>query len=251
MHATTRSSWILVAIAIAVVTAPLLLGSGGAEMSDVDGDGIADLSIYRTNGQWEVRESTGFYASKLTKTLGGAGYTAQSGDMDGDGLRDFVVYRESTGDWRALLSSTGYATSFSIVWGGPARPVVGDTTATARLTSVDGRRALNIPPGSWAYPDVQFGLRVGDGAELGGAGDIPAGQDFDGDGTADVAVFNDRTGLWRISNRAAGSSTSWTSTGQSAHARAEIMTATARPIRRSRAPPALAHRQSSAAMAPQ
>jgi hypothetical protein len=169
---------------------------------DVDGDGIADMSTYRTNGQWEVRESTGSYNTLFTKTLGGAGYTGQTGDVDGDGRRDFVVYRESTGDWQALLSSSGYTTLVSYTWGGPhQRPVLGDYDGDGKadIAVYAETGAVGVTPGTWCILTSSSGYTSSVTRTWGAGDDVPVpGQDFDGDGIVDFTVFNPRTYAWHI-----------------------------------------------------
>ena len=46
--------------------------------------------------------------------------------IDGDGQADPAVYRETTGQWRVLLSASGYGMATTILGGDGWSPVVAD-----------------------------------------------------------------------------------------------------------------------------
>jgi hypothetical protein len=74
--------------------------------ADYDGDGTADLSIYRpSTGQWFVLNS-GSSTVNITK-FGLDGDVPVDGDFDGDSRSDIGVYRPSSGTWFRLNSSDG------------------------------------------------------------------------------------------------------------------------------------------------
>ncbi len=89
---------------------------------DFDGDGRADVSVYR-DGNWLIKHSSdgGFTATPW----GGLGDTPVPADYDGDGLTDIAVYRSSDGGWYILRSSDGLGTITG--WGG----LVGDIPVPA------------------------------------------------------------------------------------------------------------------------
>ncbi|MFN8391078.1 MAG: FG-GAP-like repeat-containing protein [Bdellovibrionota bacterium] len=77
---------------------------------DYDGDGKADLVVFRPSTQtWFVCSSTtGFDCSQGTGTqFGLPGDLPIKGDFDGDGTLDFAVYRPSNGNWYVRRSSDG------------------------------------------------------------------------------------------------------------------------------------------------
>lgn len=98
-------------------------------------------------------------------------------DFNGNGSTDIGVWRPSSGQW---FVNDQFVRSWG--WTGDI-PVAGTTTATAPPTSpCGGPRAAS---GSYAgQPAASWGL----------TGDIPVPADYDGNGTADRAVF--RGGAW-------------------------------------------------------
>ena len=133
-----------------------------ARPSDYDGDGKADVAVYR-DGYWYILRSSDGGVTAI-----GWGGMAQDipvpRDYDGDGKADIAVYRG--GYWYILRSSDGGVTSTG--WGGMAQdiPVAGDYDG-------DGKADVAVyRDGGW------YILRSSDAGmtfvELGGAaGDIP------------------------------------------------------------------------------
>src|SRR5262249_5705950 len=104
------------------VTSPFGLPPG-----DFDADVKADMTLYKSNGDWAILKSSSSYTAATIVNAGGAGYVAVPGDYDGDGRQDPAVYNTTTGQWVALKSSTNYTTSFIQSWGGTGYlPVPGD-----------------------------------------------------------------------------------------------------------------------------
>ena len=89
--------------------------------ADYDGDGKADVAVYRDGTWFIIRSSDG---AQVSVGWGGAAQDIPvPGDYDGDGKADLAVYRD--GVWFILRSSDGVQTA--VGWGLPQdKPMPGD-----------------------------------------------------------------------------------------------------------------------------
>jgi hypothetical protein len=161
-----------------------------AKRADFDGDGVADLSVYR-NGVWNVNRSTG---GPITVPFGLTTDVLVPGDYDGDAKTDYAVYRN--GAWYMQRSTAGFQ---GLNWGTAGDvPVPGDFDGDQK-TDVAVFRPSN---GGW------YVLRSSDGgitAQLWGVnGDRAIQGDFDADGKADLAVYRPSTFVWYVLQSTAG-----------------------------------------------
>jgi hypothetical protein len=125
------------------------------KLADMDGDGLADLVIWRGSlGTWYwLTSSSGYsYAAAGSKQWGtpALGDIPMIGDIDGDRKADIIVWRASTGTWFWLTSSTGfeYANAGIRQWGSQA---LGDRPTMADFDG-DGKADLGIwraSTGTW------------------------------------------------------------------------------------------------------
>ncbi|MCX6993135.1 MAG: serine hydrolase [Kiritimatiellaeota bacterium] len=162
--------------------------------NDYDGDGKADVAIYRSSdGQWLVALSGYDYQEGLVVETGLAGWTPASGDYDGDGITDRALYERSSGRWLAKFTSSGLVGECWL--GGPE--------FTAAQCDFDGDAKTD--PGVYREADGYWQVLASSRqyapcpTSLRETGYQSVVADYDGDGLADPAVYNRTTGLWVIS----------------------------------------------------
>jgi hypothetical protein len=161
---------------------------------DFDGDGKADMTFYKTTGDWGILRSSATFAASTTVNVGGAGNVSVPGDYDGDGRTDPAVYNSTTGQWQILTSSSNYTTTLTVNWGGTGYlPEPGDYDGDGKTDP-----ALYVPAtGQWLILKSSSNYTTTLVGNLGGAGYTAiAGADFDGDHKADLVVYRASTGVW-------------------------------------------------------
>ncbi|MCA1639582.1 MAG: FG-GAP-like repeat-containing protein, partial [Acidobacteria bacterium] len=153
---------------------------------DFDGDGKADISVFRPeNGVWNLRNSqSGFSAI----TFGISTDKIVPADYDGDGKTDLAIFRN--GVWVLQRTTLGF---FAIAFGGAS-----DIPMPADFTG-DGRAEIAIfRPGDGAWYIFNLLNNQTSSLAFGQTGDIPVASDYDGDGRADVAVYRPSDGIWYL-----------------------------------------------------
>ncbi len=170
---------------------------------DWDGDGRADLAVYRDGSlagglsSFYYRPSSQPGVNFRTIQWGAGGDKPLVGDFDGDGRLDAAVFRPSTATWYILRSSnnTVIQTTFGL------------STDIPTPADYDGDGLANIAvfrpsTGTWftsTNPQNNYGA-----IQFGANGDNPVPADYDGDGRADVAVFRPSTGAWYLNRSTSG-----------------------------------------------
>ena len=213
-----------------------------ASAFDFDGDGRADVSVFRpsTNRWYEFRSSD---SQVEETTFGVAGDVPVPADFDGDGKTDEAIFRPSTGTWwyQGSITGTHNATQFGragdvprpsdfdgdgkadfIVYR-PSNSVWYRAGTTGELSIIqfgiaedkpiigdfdgDGKSDLAVyrpSTGTWWYA-VSGSPGQFHAVQFGISTDIPAAADYDGDGRTDLAVYRPSEGLWYILNSSNGS----------------------------------------------
>lgn len=157
-------------------------------VSDFDGDGRTDLSVFRpSSGDWEMETSSN---GAFVKThFGSTGDVIVPGDFDGDDKTDIAVFRPSTGIWYLQRSTAGFtATNFGL---NGDIPVAADYDADGRTDIAVWRPSTGI----WYIQQSTLGFRA---HQWGSIGDKVMMGDFEADGKADLAVWRPSNGVWYV-----------------------------------------------------
>ncbi len=162
--------------------------------NDFDGDGRTDLTVYRNSNNtfYSLSSLNGAFTEKQLGQPGDS--VSLTVDFDGDGKSDFSTARYNAEVlWRILKSST--QTLEETRWGSSA---LGDFFAAA---DYDGDGAFDIAvfrAGVWHI--IESSTNTIRYEYFGQAGDVPAPNDFDKDGKADLVVARSESGqrVWYI-----------------------------------------------------
>jgi hypothetical protein len=170
---------------------------------DFDGDGRADLSVFRPSEQsWYIFGSS---SSQLSGAqFGLAADKLVPADYDGDGKTDIAVWRDepsnpNKANFYILNSSNNTFRAEQFGRTGDQPSVVGDWDGDGKADLAVFRAAAAAGNESYFFyrPSSQPGADFIT-VYWGTVGDKPVRGDFDGDGKADAAVFRPSDGLWYI-----------------------------------------------------
>lgn len=167
--------------------------------SDFDGDGITDISVYRS-GIWWIQSSLD--GTLIGPSLGRNGSILTHTDYDGDGKTDLAVWDNAwdSGSFFILNSSnnTVRRESFGLV--ADQFGIVGDWDGDGKADLASYRTGFSAQPQSYFFFKGSLNNPNGNITYIpfGTVGDKPIRGDFDGDGKQDPAVFRPTDGTWHI-----------------------------------------------------
>jgi hypothetical protein len=155
---------------------------------DYDGDGKADLSVFRPSAaSWYISNSSN--NAFIATQFGAMGDLIAPADFDGDGKTDICVFRPADGGWYRLNSSNNTFTPAQFGTSGDL-PVPGDFDGDSKADLTVYRPSA----GSWYRINSSTNQFIA--AQFGAAEDKPLVGDFDGDGKSDLTVFRPSNGTW-------------------------------------------------------
>jgi uncharacterized delta-60 repeat protein len=176
--------------------------TGGAIVSDRDGDGKADMIVTASSGEWRIATSSTGFAGHEASSWGAPIDTKIVADFDGNGRMDLTAYRPSDQSFWYVIDPNLVQTRYQ--WGSTGDlPVAGDYGGDTRTDVAVFRPQtgewLICDPITGYYGRYQWGQRS----------DVPVPRDYDGDGRTDLAIYRPSTGLWAVFNLATGTTSAY------------------------------------------
>ncbi|MEV6302901.1 GH25 family lysozyme [Actinoplanes sp. NPDC051861] len=171
---------------------------------DFDGDGRAELALYRTNGFWNVKNiATGTQVLASHPYGGDPSDVPVSPDLNGDGYPEIGVYRSGVGQWHVKNIRNGQQLLAQHPYGGDPSdiPVTGDFDGDG----FDDFGVYRKGNGQWHVKSYAKGTQLLASHSYGGdPSDVPVVGDFDGDGFDDFGVYREGNGQWHVKSYRTG-----------------------------------------------
>lgn len=157
-------------------------------VSDFDGDGKTDLSVYTSDsGFWKINNSASQTLNKIQ--FGIRNDILTPADYDGDGKTDIAVWRPSEGIWYVQRSFKGfYAEQFGMT--GDV-PVPADYDADGKIDIAVWRPSNGV----WYIQQSTLGFKA---FQWGAGTDRVFTGDYDNDGKADLVAYRPSNGVWHV-----------------------------------------------------
>jgi hypothetical protein len=132
---------------------------------DFNGDGITDLFLYRSTGDWY---RVLFTTDGVVYEAGAwsPGWNISRGDFNDDGRADLFVYNQSTGRWFVMITeSNGAMTAYGgVTWASGFQVTITDINADGKAdlllyNPTDGRwfQCITVTPGQFTFYTGNFG----------------------------------------------------------------------------------------------
>jgi len=169
--------------------------------ADYDGDGNADLAVWRLTDQ--IGESAKFL---IQQSSNGATRLQQWGlnsdvptpaDYDGDNKADLAIFRAGNGQWWINSSTNGAVNVYQFgVSGDKAVPgdFTGDRKADIAVWRPSSGEWFVLRSENLSYFAFPFGT----------TNDLPTPGDYDGDGKLDAGIYRPTTGVWYVNKSSGG-----------------------------------------------
>ncbi len=157
---------------------------------DYDGDGRADISLFRPSDKvWYILNSSGGISYNQ---FGLSTDKIVPADFDGDGKTDIAVYRPENGTWYIMRSGGGVQyVQFGLSEDFPVpADYNGDGKAEIAVYRPSSGLWFILNSDTQQYSLVQFGASE----------DKPVAADYNGDGKSEIAVYRPSLGIWFIYN---------------------------------------------------
>ncbi|WP_229068664.1 hypothetical protein [Actinoplanes sp. DH11] len=174
-------------------------GRNNTTAGDFDGDGRAEIALYRTgNGLWNIKSvATGDQIVGSHAYGGDPSDVPVSGDFNGDGVNEIGVYRKAVGQWHVKNVRNGQQLLAQHSYGGDPSdiPVVGDFDGDG----FDDFGVYRKGNGQWHVKSYRTGEQILAQHSYGGApSDIPVVGDFNNDGFDEIGVYRQAVGQWHV-----------------------------------------------------